>query len=79
MLAYAHTRERTERIDTVNTSPRPITGQIRQRINRSVHDMAQVHETRLRALWLAKVQAARNAGASFAELNALIDALEAQK
>ena len=59
-------------------APRPLTGPLRARINRLAHAQALHHETRLKALLLEQVQAARDGGASFDELAALVDRLEAE-
>ena len=59
-------------------APRPLTGPLRARINRLAHAQALHHETRLKALLLEQVQAARDGGASFDELAALVAKLEAE-
>ncbi len=56
---------------------RPLAGPLRARINRLAHSHALHHETRLKALLLEQVQTARDGGASFAELAALVAKLEA--
>ena len=56
---------------------RPLAGPLRARINRLAHLQALQHETRLKALLLEQVQAARNGGASFDELAAMVAKLEA--
>ena len=56
-----------------NTPPRPITGPLRQRINRLAHQHALDIESRLRAALLQQVQTARDAGAGFDELAAMVD------
>lgn len=58
-------------------APRPLAGPLRARINRLAHSHALQHETRLKALLLEQVQTARDGGASFDELAALVAALEA--
>ena len=58
-------------------APRPLAGPLRARINRLAHAQALHHETRLRASLLKQVQTARNDGASFDELAALVAGLEA--
>ena len=58
-------------------TPRPLTGPLRARINRLAHAQALHHETRLKASLLAQVQTARDGGASFDELAALVGKLEA--
>lgn len=58
-------------------SARPLQGPLRARINRLAHRQALQHETRLRASLLAQVQTARDNGATFDELAALVDKLEA--
>lgn len=57
-------------------APRPLAGPLRARINRLAHSQALQHETRLKASLLEQVQAARDGGASFDELTALVTALE---
>lgn len=57
-------------------APRPLAGPLRARINRLAHSQALQHETRLKASLLAQVQTARDDGASFDELAALLDQLE---
>ena len=56
---------------------RPLAGPLRARINRLAHSHALHHETRLKALLLEQVQTARDGGASFAQLAALVAKLEA--
>lgn len=58
-------------------APRPLTGPLRARINRLAHSQALQHETRLKASLLAQVQIARDGGASFDELAAMVAKLEA--
>ena len=58
-------------------APRPLAGPLRARINRLAHSHALQHETRLRAALLQQVQTARDRGASFEELAALVDKMEA--
>lgn len=53
----------------------PIAAPLRQRINRAAHEQGHTHELTLRADWLAKVQTARDAGATFAELNQMLDVM----
>ena len=53
-------------------TPRPL----RARINRLAHAQAQHHETRLKAALLEQVQSARDGGATFVELAALVAKLE---
>ena len=57
---------------------RPLVGPLRARINRLAHAQALQHETRLKASLLVQVQAARDGGASFDELAALVAKLEAE-
>ena len=57
---------------------RPLTGLLRARINRLAHSQALHYETRVKALLLEEVQTARDAGASFDDLAALVDRLEAE-
>ena len=56
---------------------RPLAGPLRARINRLAHAQALQHEPRLKASILGQVQSAHDGGASFAELAALVDKLEA--
>ena len=56
---------------------RPLAGPLRARINRLAHLLALHHETRLKASLLEQVQNARDGGASFDELAALVAKLEA--
>ena len=58
-------------------TPRPLTGPLRALINRLAHAQALHHETRLKASLLEQVQTARDGGASFDELAALVANLEA--
>ena len=58
---------------------RPLAGPLRTRINRLAHAQALQHETRLKASLLEQVQSARDSGASFDELAALVANLEAQQ
>ena len=62
----------------MHQTQRPLTGPLRVRINRLAHAQALQHETHLKALLLEQVQAARDGGASFAELAALVDRLAAE-
>ena len=62
----------------MHQTQRPLTGALRVRINRLAHAQALQHETHLKALLLEQVQAARDGGASFAELAALVDRLAAE-
>jgi hypothetical protein len=55
----------------------PLAGPLRARINKLAHFRALEHETLLKACLLEKVQKARDGGASFDELNALVAQLEA--
>ena len=56
---------------------RPLAGPLRARINRLAHLHALHHETRLKASLLEQVQTARDDGASFDELAAMVAKLEA--
>lgn len=58
-------------------APRPLAGPLRARINRLAHSQALQHETRLKASLLEQVQTARDGGASFDELAAMVAKLEA--
>ena len=62
----------------MHQTQRPLTGPLRVRINRLAHAQALQHETHLKALLLEQVQAARDGGASFNELAALVDRLAAE-
>ena len=62
----------------MHQTQRPLTGPLRVRINRLAHAQALQHETRLKASLLEQVQSARDGGASFAELAALVDSLAAE-
>lgn len=55
------------------TSQRPIAAPLRQRINKLAHQHGLDAETRLRDAMLKQVQAARDAGAGFDELAAMVD------
>ena len=56
---------------------RLLAGPLRARINRLAHSHALHHEARLKVSLLEQVQSARDGGASFAELAALVEKLEA--
>lgn len=58
--------------------PRPLAGPLRARINRLAHSHAMHHEARLKASLLEQVQTARDGGASFDELAAMVTAMEAR-
>lgn len=58
-------------------APRPLAGPLRTRINRLAHSHALHHEARLKASLLEQVQSARDGGASFDELAAMVAKLEA--
>ena len=62
---------------TATQEPRRLAGPLRARINRLAHAHALHHETSLKASLLDQVQTARDGGASFAELAALVARLEA--
>ncbi len=62
----------------MHQTQRPLTGPLRARINRLAHAQALHHETRLKAVLLEQVQTARDGGASFDELAALVAKLEAE-
>ena len=55
---------------------KPLTGPLRARINRLAHAQALHHETSLKASLLEQVHAARDDGASFDELAAMVSRLE---
>lgn len=57
-------------------APRPLAGPLRVRINRLAHAHALQHETRWKASLLEQVQTARDGGASFEELAAMVTELE---
>jgi predicted ATPase with chaperone activity len=73
---HTHTRCTHERLIMQPTS-KQLSGPLRSRINRLAHAHALQHETRLKASLLEQVQAARDGGASFDELAALVGKLEA--
>ena len=56
---------------------RPLAGPLRARINKLAHTRALQHEIRLKTSLTEQVKNARNGGASFVELSALVDNLEA--
>ena len=56
---------------------RPLAGPLRARINKLAHTQALLHEIRLKTSLTEQVKSARNDGASFVELSALVDNLEA--
>ena len=56
---------------------RPLAGPLRARINRLAHEQALQHEIRLKASLFNRVQTARDSGASFNELAAMVAKLEA--
>ena len=56
---------------------RPLAGPLRARIIKLAHSQALLHETRLKAGLIEQVKSARNDGASFVELSALVAKLEA--
>ena len=58
-------------------APKPLRGPLMARINRLAHAHAIRQEPRLRAALLEQVQTARDSGASFEELAALVDKMEA--
>ena len=62
----------------MHQTQRPLAGPLRTRINRLAHAQALHHEARLKALLLEQVQTARDDGASFDELAALVTELEAE-
>lgn len=59
-------------------TPKPLNGPLRARINKLAHSCALEHETRLRAALLKKVQTARDGGATFDQLAALVEGFEGQ-
>ena len=58
---------------------RPLAGPLRARINRLAHSRALQHEARLKASLLEQIHAARDGGASFDELGAMVAKLEAAR
>ena len=56
---------------------RPLAGPLRARINKLAHSQALQNEIRLKTSLTEQVKSARNDGASFVELSALVDNLEA--
>ena len=57
---------------------RPLAGPLRARINKLAHLRALQHEIRLKASLFDRVQTARDGGASFNELAALVAKFEAE-
>ena len=57
---------------------RPLAGTLRARINKLAHTQALQHEIRLKTSLTEQVKSARNDGASFDELSALVDKLEGE-
>ncbi len=51
-------------------------GPLRSRLNALAHSLALQHESRIRAVLTAKVQAAADGGATLAELHVMVDAME---
>ena len=72
LLARTH-----EDIMTQTHASRPLAAPLRSRINRLAHSQALHHETRLKASIMEQLLTARDAGASFVEISALLDAMEA--
>ena len=64
---------------TAAHTQRPLAGPLRARINKLAHSQALLHETRLKASLLEQVQAARDGGASFNELTALVTGFETRQ
>lgn len=62
---------------TATHAQRPLAGPLRARINRLAHSQALQHEICLKAGLIEQLTSARNAGASFADLSALVAKLEA--
>ncbi len=62
----------------MTNAPRPLSGPLRARINRLAHARGLLHEMRQKALLLAQVQTARDAGAKFDDLDKLVTEMEAQ-
>ena len=58
-------------------TPKPLNGPLRARINKLAHSCALHYEARIRAALLAKVQTARDGGATFDQLAAMVAGLEA--
>lgn len=72
-------RETGQRTMNQTQTQRPLAGSLRARINRLAHSHSLHHEARLKASLLEQVQSARDGGALFAELVALVAKLEAQQ
>ncbi|MFZ4479908.1 MAG: hypothetical protein ACOYNZ_08480 [Rhodoferax sp.] len=62
-----------------NTPPRPISGPLRQRINKLAHQHALEIESRMKAALLQQVQTARDAGAGFDQLAAMVDNVQSME
>ncbi len=65
-------------MDIFKQSPIRITGELRQRVNQISHAIGVAEGLRYRAELMGKLQTAAKEGASFAELHAMLDALEAK-
>jgi hypothetical protein len=74
--APVHAREKGHQTMNQIHAQTPLTGPLRVRINRLAHTHAVLHEMRLKASWLEQVEAARDSGASFAEMAAMVAQLE---
>jgi hypothetical protein len=72
----ARTREE-EQTMTKSHAPKPLTGPLRNRLNRLAHAQALQFETRLRASLLAQILTARDSGKSFDQLAATVNQWEA--
>lgn len=59
-----------------DTNPKPLYGPIRKKINRLAHEQGLKRENALRASLLAQVEHARNQGATFAQLIAMVQEIE---
>lgn len=59
-------------------APRPLHGPLRSRVNQLAHAQGLRYENALRSELMAQIQAARDGGATFDELAALVDKIEAK-
>jgi hypothetical protein len=57
--------------------PKPLAPALRRRINKWAHGQGQRHEAAQKAAFTAKIEQAIAAGATFDELAALVDVIEA--
>jgi hypothetical protein len=59
----------------MQATAKPLSGSLRSRINELAHAQAMGHESRLRASLLEQITTARDGGATYDELIALVDTL----